>query len=732
MKRITLLTICLISFITNAQTYAIYTQDASIGTGVNSLRFQNGQGFTATQPTTAPYEGSKNYLLTYDGTSTYFFAQFLPRNVANTADTSVDLSAYSYYNIAVKTSCPNPFYIRMKGNGITTKVLIDPLSNSYGFKNDNQWYFMSIPFSAFIADPGAFSLTLITEILVIRSYDTPVITGKTNNFEVDNVFVSTRKTIASATSGNWETASTWAGGVVPTSANDVFIAAGHLVNVNATTVQCYDLSISAAGALTVKSGANLNISGKLFNNAATPAAGVVANVVIENNANLIQTATPANTGSVTVKRNSNALSRLDYTIWSSPVTNANQFLTTFSPATDSGRFYNYNVTGDTYASISSPSTTPFTKGAGYLIRMPNDAVTAPSTQTFNGQFTGVLNNGNVPVTLVWDATHPYNMVGNPYPSVIDANTFISDNSTKIETALYFWRKKNGSGSAYAVYNSLGGTTASSTSEVPNGKIQVGQGFFVAAKSAGAVATFFTNTMREAAPTSTQFFKTKQMDTQNRVWLNLTNTEGVFSQALVGYIDGATQGVDNYDGKYINDSPIALTSNIEGAEYTIQGRPAFEISDIVALNFKTNAAGTYTISKDHADGVFATGQDIYLVDATTSTETNLQTDAYTFTAASGVDNARFSLKYQKTLGINTAEFNDNSVQVYRNNGGLKVTSGANAIRSIKVYDILGRVIAEQNNVNANSATIKDLRATHQVVLVKVTSADNTVVTKKVVN
>jgi hypothetical protein len=56
----------------------------------------------------------------------------------------------------------------------------------------------------------------------------------------------------------------------------------------------------------------------------------------------------------------------------------------------------------------------------------------------------------------------------------------------------------------------------------------------------------------------------------------------------------------------------------------------------------------------------------------------------------------------------------------------------SIASIKVYDIQGRLIAEQKNVKANVATINNLKATNQVLVVKVTSEDNKVVTKKVVN
>jgi hypothetical protein len=485
-----------------------------------------------------------------------------------------------------------------------------------------------------------------------------------------------------------------------------------------------------SGSLTVSTLKNLKIQNALINNTTAAA------VIIESGANLIQVNNVANTGDITVKRNSSLLKRLDYTIWSSPTTNASQFLKTFSPLTLDERFYNYNETTNLYNAVTTPnppSATEFEKGAGYLIRMPNtaDAITPAA---YSGIFTGVPNNGTITKTISYlDATHGYNMVGNPYPSTIDAQAFIIDNTANIESSLYFWRKTNDPldlSPAYAVYNSLG-STATASSAVPNGTIQVGQGFFVKAKS-GATAVSFTNTMR-LANNANQFFKTKQVVEKDRVWLNLTNTAGAFSQALVGYTTDATQGVDVFDAKYFNDCPTALTSNINNEEYTIQGRTLpFDPSDVVALNFKTNVAGDYTIALDHFDGLFATGQDIFLKDNTTGAETDLKAAAYTFTAAAGVDNARFSLKYQKTLKVDAPAFNENNVSVYKNNGMIYVNSGTVGISNIKVFDIQGRLIAEQKNVKATTAIINNLKATHQVLIVKIACEDNNVVTKKVVN
>ena len=510
------------------------------------------------------------------------------------------------------------------------------------------------------------------------------------------------------------------------------------VTLGANTIVNNVLTITT-GNLTVPTAKNLTVNNSIANS---------GTLTVENNANLIQTSvsdTNSGSGTAIIKRNSNSLFRLDYTMWSSPVSGV-QTLAGFSPLTSqspNSRFYTYDAATDLYVANTTPTTSTFTKATGYLIRMPNEDPSVLGTATtyylgtnpitYNGVFTGVPNNGNVSLASLTSAK--FYAVGNPYPSTISANAFINGNST--EGTLYFWRKKNaGAGSAYATYNLVGATVTAvasgNGSEVPNGTIQVGQGFIV--KTGVAATTLnFTNAMREASPASTQFFKTRNVVQKDRVWLNLTNNTGVFSQALVGYMDGATQGIDNgIDGKYINDSPIALTSNINNEEYTIQGRPIFDPSDSVALNFKTDVAGDYTIAIDHFDGLFATAQDVFLQDNTTGALTDLKAGAYTFTAAAGVDNARFSMKFQRNLGVNAAPFNQNSVTVYKNKGTLYVNSANIAITNIKVFDVQGRVIAELKNVKSTSASISNLKAANQVLVVKITLQDNKVVTKKVVN
>ena len=176
----------------------------------------------------------------------------------------------------------------------------------------------------------------------------------------------------------------------------------------------------------------------------------------------------------------------------------------------------------------------------------------------------------------------------------------------------------------------------------------------------------------------------------------------------------------------------MNSLINNEEYVIQGRPTFDASDVVPLAFKTTATDNYTIALDHFDGVFAAGQDVYLVDSKTGTETNLKTSSYIFNATVGVDNTRFSLKYQKTLKVDAPVFNENSVRVYKNNSTLYVNSGNVAISNIAVFDIQGRLIAEQKSVKATTAAIHNLKAINQVLIVKIIAENNQEVIKKIVN
>ena len=522
-------------------------------------------------------------------------------------------------------------------------------------------------------------------------------------------------TITVPTITTWN-GNSWDNGA-PTSATSAIIAGNYNVseNLNACT-----LIVNNNAVVTIPSNYNVTLNGAL-----TVSSG---SFTLNNNANLIQSSNVSNSGNIIVKRETAPLMRLDYVMWSSPVTNASQYLKTFSPLTLDTRFYTYNPSSNLYNSVV-PATTNFATGTGYLIRLPNEHPTNPTLWT--GTFTGTPNNGNVNLVVV---NGTYNAIGNPYPSTINADTFITHNN--ITEALYFWRKTNNAATtSYATYTKAGGagTTSANTGDsngiIPNGIIQVGQGFIAKSTS---TSLQFTNAMR-TADNQNQFLRTKETE-KNRVWLNLSKDAVPVNQMMVAYMTGATQEIDPaIDGRYINDSQTALNSLINNEEFVIQGRSVpFDPTDVVPLTFKTTTSGNFNIAIDHVDGLFSAKQDIILKDNATGAETDLKAGSYTFSAVAGVDNARFSLKYQKTLGINSSIFDENTVVVYKYKSEIRIKSGATTIDNVKLFDLSGRLLFEKSKVNANETTIESSKFANQVLIVQIKSSDKKVVNKKVVN
>jgi len=54
------------------------------------------------------------------------------------------------------------------------------------------------------------------------------------------------------------------------------------------------------------------------------------------------------------------------------------------------------------------------------------------------------------------------------------------------------------------------------------------------------------------------------------------------------------------------------------------------------------------------------------------------------------------------------------------------------KSVKVFDVTGRLVLEQKSVNATTTSLRNLAAVKQALLIQITSDDNRVVTKKAIN
>ena len=559
--------------------------------------------------------------------------------------------------------------------------------------------------------------------------------------------------------------SAWVGGT-PSLTVGAIIDGTYDTAVNGSFEAC-SVTINPSKTLTIKTGNYVSIQNDLF-------VSNTGSLIVQNNGSLVMisdSGVVTNNGTTQVIRTTTPYERYDYTYWSSPVNNANITSTFTGWRTDYSFEFNTanfsdvrtinSAVGDIAGSDSFDDYAPWawlastgamTNGKGYAIMGPTSVAFTP-TATSTVTFSGKVNNGviTIPVTDSANASNAnddYNLIGNPYPSSIFADTFITTNGAKTSGTLYFWTHVGNVSASnpgpdaynfisddYAVYNMSGGTRASLTgSSVPTGYVASGQGFFVEAQGNNTLT--FNNAMRNKTYSNSNFYRTSSASLEkDRIWLNLQNADGMFGQQLIAYFDEASLDFDwAYDGRVNQSNNYVSFYSIAGDEkYKIQARPTFADSDIVPLGYFSAVSGPFTISIDQKEGVLdSDNTSIYLEDLDMHIIHNLKEAPYTFTTTRGRYENRFLLRYtNNSLSSPDFETLNNSVVVTANNGQLGITSNIETIKDVIVYDVLGRQLFEAKGINNNTFLTSNISMSQQALIVKITLENGMIVTRKII-
>ncbi|GAA3760116.1 calcium-binding protein [Flavobacterium ginsengiterrae] len=466
-------------------------------------------------------------------------------------------------------------------------------------------------------------------------------------------------------------------------------------------------------------------------------------LILEDGASLYQSDDDIiNTGIIYLKRKTKPIVRYDYTYWSSPV--QNQKLIDFSPNTLSDKFTSYNTELKKW-DIDLPSNTMII-GKGYSIRGPQD-YSIEQRSIFEGVFKGIPNNGKVEFNLV--APGLFSLIGNPYPSAIDADSFLTVNNLKTYGALYFWTHNTPivnfkySSDDYAVYNVIGGisTKAKSAGDeetVPDGKIASGQAFFIRSNTSGTVE--FNNSMRITGhnnifykPSKDENFKKSNELNKHRLWLNLTNEKGIFKQILVGYINENINSDLRYNAESINGNQYAdFYSIYENRKLVIQGQTIpFKDSDIIYLGYRIAESDDITISIDHADGEMSQ-KEIYLFDKINGNICNLQQNNYTFNSDKGTFLERFELHFRnENLDVSDFKNNKEKISVSVKNKIIDITTVEKNLKAVYVFGIKGELLYQNKNLCSSKFEIRDLKVANQILLIKIILENDHFEVKKII-
>jgi hypothetical protein len=493
--------------------------------------------------------------------------------------------------------------------------------------------------------------------------------------------------------------------------------------------------------------------------------------------------------------------RFNYNYWSSPVSSINN--TTINhgftvagvmrDATNASAPQNLQWT----TGINSSATSPITLSSYWIFKFQNSSSTYANwssagqnglllagqgftmkgsnaaTATQNYSFVGKPNSGTITSTV---GANNLNLCGNPYPSAIDADQFIDDNSSSIVGTLFIWEHYGSNSShntiqyqgGYATYTKTGGTAPvapsgvsglGSSSKTPKRFIPIGQGFFVTGSATGGTITFNNRQrlfIKEDDASSYTMFRganpTVGVDSNPemnnapdsfvqeqfmKLRVGYNSTDNYHRQTLLGFMNQhATAGIDNgYDGVSIE----TLTNDmyfINGTtKLNINGEGFFNVNNIYPIGVKNATSGNVTFVIDGKEN-FSEDQEIYIHDNVTNKYNSIKSQPYQVNLPAGTYDTRFTLRFTngQALGIGDNEVNHGiSVTHAQSNDMIIIKNVLQevTVKSVSLFNLLGQQITNWkiNNQNQDDIQLKVSDVSTGTYIVKVLT-DGGEITKKI--
>ena len=443
---------------------------------------------------------------------------------------------------------------------------------------------------------------------------------------------------------------------------------------------------------------------------------------------------------------------------------------------------------DDWVKLTTSST--IEPGVGYSQKGTN-----PGTGEKQYIFEGKPNNGTItlladdidddaiPANESLDGYYTSTLIGNPYPSAIDARIFINDNlagTPAIKGTILLWEQWAGDSHYLTEYQGGYGYINLSTTERayqypgigiageqgvkrPTFFIPVGQGFFVEVIADNDLIEF-NNGQRVFVKESdvlpdqengsyetngSSFFRSTNTNSSNKteateelnplqlIRMEFKTSQGASRRFVLGFGEQATDGLDyGLDGGMIIDKPEDdMGSLLDGQQYVIQAMTPITADKVVDLTL--NASGNYAYSLKVVElRHIADNQDIYLRDNFTNTYFDLKREqAYNFTSDAGEFADRFDIVFQSAGSLSDDDFNTNSTLIYVNNteDKLYIKGLTNRVKQLSLTNILGQSIKTYHNISKQTLEtgISISNLSSGVYVVSVTNHTNQKITKKII-
>ena len=336
----------------------------------------------------------------------------------------------------------------------------------------------------------------------------------------------------------------------------------------------------------------------------------------------------------------------------------------------------YTTSSDSWSYLQSGGSDTFNTGQGYSIKRGG--------LTGDVGFTGTLNTDNAGVSVVLESTgNRFNLLGNPYTSYIDSNTFLSNQAAISDTqTLWVWNQTLGTNGAFEV------KLASD-----NFMIAPTQGFFVRSNIGGGTFTF-----DESNQSHNNVSDTFQRSTSNQTTIKLNLKSGHRKNySRIIYNSNAATGFDiGQEGEMFTglSNPFAVYSHLvsdnQGKKYLVQSLPNDDFENIVVpIGINGDMGMEITLSAEVSN--LPVGINVYIEDKDHGTFTLLDnTSDFTTTLSSATnDIGRFYL-HTKSSTLDADGVDLNKISMYTTDDKeLNIVGVRGEHAEVEVYNILGQ-------------------------------------------
>jgi len=549
----------------------------------------------------------------------------------------------------------------------------------------------------------------------------------------------------SASSTNWNTASNWSTGAVPTTDVNVVIPTGatNYPIISSSGAVAKNITINASATLTVSYAGDIVLSGNFINR------GTVTLNSASDHFPAIKVGGDAS-GNITYNRYVNVVGADEWDLIGSPVDglSISTFATTntagtatlatngSSPTTYAiGTYDNTTDTWTNYTTSTVGAAGNFDIGKGYQMA-------SVSGGTGFLAFTGTIATTDQTEAIIDNdlansgAGRRWSLIANPFPSFINANTnadgtnnFLSINTAKLDDTYEYVYGYDADGSGYSLYNNSSGATY----------IAPGQAFFVASDDTSSDTVSLTEAMQTVSGTD-DFIAGDIVEDSFELILKLYEGDTEIDYTRFYFEEALGLNLDpGYDAGHFNQDASLMTRLLEedeGHGLIINAMGLESMSDlIVPLVINREAGVDFRISID-TFGIYA-GTNVYLEDNQFGTMTLLNVEDFELTPESTLSEVgRFYLHLTEDTFSNEEVINTNFLNVFKlqNNNFITVEGLAVQSRetSVKLYSILGtEVLSTVLNNSTNTQTISTERLSTGIYVIKLQSKNNLLVKKLII-